>query len=150
MGASLSNENKHMYWIGPYSIKIHMSIQAVVATDGYNILFVDGTQTNRVSPIILLNMTSAIYKEKYAELRDDGQYYYKGINNKCDDFWIGPYDVRIHLFIPYVPAKDGYNTHYKDGSVTKISISGSDLMNENIYKYEHCKLMDDGYYYFYK
>lgn len=148
MGTSESKEQ--MYWIGPYSIKIHVSIQAVVDADGYNILFANGTHTNRATPIIPLNMNSFIYKETYAELRDDDQYYYKGINKNFDDFWVGPYDVRIHVFFPYVVGADGYNTHYKDGSTTKLSLLKPDLMNENIYKFEHCKLMNDGYYYYYK
>jgi hypothetical protein len=150
MGSSQSNENEQSYWTGPYSVKVHMSIQAVVDTDGYNILYKNGFGSKRVSPITPINMSESIYKEKYAELRDNGQYYYKGVNKNCEDFWIGPYKVRIHVFIPYVVAEDGFNTFYKDGSVSKIKMLQTEIMNENTYKYEHCKLMNDGHYYYYK
>jgi len=146
MGSAQSNDNEQMYWIGPYNVKVHISIQAVVAADGFNLLFCDGTQTKRVSPIIPIFMTSAIYKEKYATLRNDNNYYYKN----SDDFWLGPYKIRIHVSIPYVVGEDGFNTHYKDNSTTKINIVNPQIMNENIYKFEHCKLMNDGHYYYYK
>lgn len=26
-----------------------------------------------------------------------------------NDYWVGPYDVRVKNYIPYVPSKDGIN-----------------------------------------
>ncbi len=147
MGSIFSNENEECYWLGPFDVVVHMSIQCVVSEDGYNLLFKDGTMTKRGPQIMPINMTESIYKSKYAKLRSDGNYYYKGINKNYDDYWIGPYNTKAHIFIPYVVAADGYNTHYKDSSTTNLCIQNAPLMNESIYKSEYCKLMDDNMYY---
>ncbi len=147
MGTTFSSENEEYYWIGVFGVRVHMSIQCVISEDGYNLLFKDGTITTRPKQIMPINMTESIYKSKYAKLRNDGFYYYKGINKNYEDFWKGPYNTKCHIFIPFVVAADGYNTHYKDSSKTDLCIENAPLMNESIYKSEYCKLMDDNNYY---
>lgn len=62
------------YWLGPYGILVHNSIKSVLAADGINIQYRDGTCTRMCIGTPL--MTEERYKEQFAELRDDGHYYY--------------------------------------------------------------------------
>ncbi len=41
---------------------------------------------------------------------------------KTENFWIGPYDVRIPESINSIKAADGKNTLYKNGSQTELPI----------------------------
>ena len=67
---------KKQYWIGPYDVRVPNDKPWVVADDGYNIMDKDGEMTGRfMMHAPLMNQT--IYREKYAELKDDGYYYYK-------------------------------------------------------------------------
>ena len=64
------------YWIGPYDVRIPNHLQSCVASDGYNSQNKNGGVTEKFminAPV----MNQIIYRQKYAELRNDGNYYYK-------------------------------------------------------------------------
>lgn len=70
------NVNPNDYWEGPYSVRVHNSVQSVVASDGYNTRHIGGGETE----IFMMNapkMNKEIYQTTYATLGDDGHYYYK-------------------------------------------------------------------------
>lgn len=63
------------YWSGPYGVRVPNSVKYVVASDGYNSRYKDGSETE----MCMINappMNQHIYRQTYAELRDDGFYYY--------------------------------------------------------------------------
>jgi len=64
------------FWIGPYNIRVSKSIKSVVAEDGYNSLYSDGTETEKYETLNI-EMTQELYLKMYAEKRDDGYYWYK-------------------------------------------------------------------------
>lgn len=61
------------YWLGPYDIRVPISIKEIVAKDGYNTLYQNGgeTQVEINSPI-----TESAYKKKYAIYDANDGYYY--------------------------------------------------------------------------
>ena len=66
------------------------------------------------------------------------------------DYWLGPYDILISNAIDHVPAKDGFNTVYKDGTETKNSMwcgMWEGPPSEAQYKENRAVLGDDGKYY---
>jgi hypothetical protein len=66
---------KEEYWIGPYDIKVPISVNSVPAEDGGNMLYQTGRRTE-------MNITTELseidYKAKYAVSNEnDGCYYWK-------------------------------------------------------------------------
>ncbi|BCS82815.1 hypothetical protein QLL95_gp0326 [Cotonvirus japonicus] len=72
-------------WVGPYGVLVPNSIDNVVAEDGYNTLYKDGSETEK----FCLNaepMSSTIYRAKYAIYNEtDGLWYHKTIE-KIEEF----------------------------------------------------------------
>jgi hypothetical protein len=66
------------YWIGPYGIKVPNNINCVIAEDGHNILYKDGEQT-QTGLMTFKNkpITKEQYLKEYADLNNDGFYYWK-------------------------------------------------------------------------
>lgn len=62
------------YWIGPYGIRVPNSVERVRAADGSNSRYKDGSETEMA---VRNSITEDKYKSLYAELRDDGFWYYK-------------------------------------------------------------------------
>ena len=75
------NKQSDGYWIGPYDVKVPNNLSMVRASDGYNLRYKSGgeTEIGMVNPPL---MNAIIYRQKYAELKSDGCYYYKKISNK--------------------------------------------------------------------
>ena len=67
--------NKNNYWIGAYDIRVSNSIKNIIAKDGYNLLYPDGSQTEKFMPNAPC-LTEKEYKEKYAKFVD-GFWYWK-------------------------------------------------------------------------
>ena len=137
------------YWIGPYDVRVSNNIDSVVGSDGYNKRNKNGGQTE----MFLYNappMNEAIYRQQYAELKNDGFYYYKekSINDILPNYWIGPYGVRVNNNIVSVIASDGYNMKYKCGGETEMGMDDAPPMNETLYKSFYADLKDDGFYYY--
>lgn len=62
------------YWRGPYGVLVYKDDDGIVANDGYNILYKDGSVTEKFM-INAPQMNEKIYKQKYATLIN-GKYYY--------------------------------------------------------------------------
>jgi hypothetical protein len=63
------------YWIGPYGVFVPNKYDSVVAADGSNILYKDGSQTL----IFVANpLTRLQWLEKYTIEKYDGNRWYKG------------------------------------------------------------------------
>jgi hypothetical protein len=65
--------NVEGYWVGPYDVLVSNGIKKVVQEDGCNTLYKDGSCTEMAWQE---TMTKQDYLTKYAELREDGLYYY--------------------------------------------------------------------------
>jgi hypothetical protein len=66
------------------------------------------------------------------------------------DEWIGPYDIRVKNYVPYVPAKDGVNrvTH-KNGNLIQITdIKNTNNLTKDEYLNEYCYSDKDGFYHY--
>lgn len=164
------------YWNGPFGVRVPNNITYIIASDGYNTMYNDGIQTARLmsSPP---QMNEAIYRQKFAELRNDGYYYYKPTNiptsfnapvstpvntpastlfntsfsvpiRQLPGYWVGPFNVRIPNAIHTCVASDGYNTRDKYGGETEMFMIDANPMNEAIYRQKYAELRNDGYYYY--
>ena len=51
-----------------------------------------------------------------------------------EKYWVGPYGVLVPDYTDRIVASDGYNTQYKDGSVTERGCLNPKPMNQEIYK----------------
>jgi len=113
------------YWIGPYGVLIPNNIDSVIARDGGNILYKNGSQTNKLH---YLGMNEKEYKESYAKFNPkDEKWYYIG-----EFYWMGPYGILVRNYLNTVIAADGRNTLYKDGRQTMILCDSE--MSEQKYK----------------
>lgn len=63
-----------------------------------------------------------------------------------NQYWIGPYGVRVPLDIKEVVADDGGNTLYQDGRETEMFVEPS--LTKEDYLSLYCHQRDDGYYYY--
>lgn len=70
------------------------------------------------------------------------------VDLQTDNYWIGPYDVRVNNSIHSVIADDGYNSQDKNGGVTERFMINAPPMNETIYRQKYCELKEDGFYYY--
>ncbi len=67
----------------------------------------------------------------------------------CDEYWIGPYKIKVKNYVPYVPAKDGINkVMCKDGKLVQftdikntIDLTIDEYLNKFCYYDE-----DEGFY----
>lgn len=101
------------FWTGPYGVRVPMHLDSVVADDGGNTLYRDGSVTEMfVEP----EMTKKEYFRVHAEQRADGHWWYK---EKQEAFWIGPHEIRVAEHITSVTAEDGGNRLSRDGSQTE-------------------------------
>jgi hypothetical protein len=68
-------KNSNTYWLGPFGIKIPISIISVPTADGKNKRYQNGSETKMffMEPW----MTEDEYKSKFTELRTDGEWYWK-------------------------------------------------------------------------
>lgn len=62
-----------------------------------------------------------------------------------DGFWRGPYDVLVPKTINQVPARDGFNRHSKDGSVTEMGVPTP--LSEAEWKAKYAYKKDGKWYY---
>lgn len=70
--------------------------------------------------------------------------------NINDEYWTGPYGVRVPNSKHSIVGDDGYNTRHKDGGQTEMFMINAPPMNQDIYRQKYAKLGDDGYYYYSK
>jgi hypothetical protein len=64
-----------LYWIGPHGMLVPSTVKSVTASDGYNMLYSDGTETEMWSE--QKAPTKEEYLAKYAQQRgSDGLYFY--------------------------------------------------------------------------
>ena len=127
------------YWIGPHTVRILNSIDRVVALDGHNFLYKNGNSTKKHSTVPV--PTKETYREMYAELASDGNYYWR-----IDNYWYGPYDIRVPKNITWIIARDGYNTVHSDGTQTERELVDSEPTEEQ-YKEMYATLHPNGSYY---
>ena len=66
------------YWVGPFEVLVSNNVERVTAHDGRNTLNKDGSMTKMCFP----SLDKEEYLKRYAELRDDGLYYYVG-RSRC-------------------------------------------------------------------
>jgi hypothetical protein len=65
------------YWTGPYGILVPAIVSYVVAEDGHNTMYCNGSVTDRVNNNAAL-MNADIYRQKYAWFNaSDNQWYYQ-------------------------------------------------------------------------
>lgn len=62
------------FWLGPYNVRVPMSVFSVTAMDGGNTLCQDGTETEMYCGP---QLTRDVYLSRFAELKEDGHYWYK-------------------------------------------------------------------------
>lgn len=133
------------YWTGPYAMLVPDTIQSVCAKDGYNRMHKDGSVTDGFRKDGE-QMTKEMYLATYAELNEDEQYYYK--IPPTDNFWTGPYGMKVSLTTKKVPSVDGINTRYQNGGETDLCNSRGKYMNNEEYLSAYATLGNDGYYYY--
>jgi len=63
-----------------------------------------------------------------------------------NEYWLGPYGVRVPKTIDGIRAEDGGNILYQDGSVTEKGILNP--ISEKEYKEIYTELKKNGYYYY--
>ena len=68
------------------------------------------------------------------------------LNTNKNDYWLGPYNIRVPNTINIVTASDGVNILYKNGTITLMECNYHLSKKEYIEKYAtlHC----EGYYYY--
>ena len=142
----MDNKNND-YWVGLYGIRIPNSIKSVIAEDCCNTLYFDGSGTELFSLNAPLSETE--YKNKYAEFNtEDGFWYWKTKDSMENDYWLGPYDIRVPNSIKFVTASDGYNTLFSDGNETEIFRPNAPTLSEDEYKNKYAQFnAKDGYWY---
>ena len=74
MGQSTSVVLNSDFWIGPYGMRVPNNVDSVVAADGGNRRYKDGSETEAYFPN---SPSKKEYLKKHAELRTDGHYWYK-------------------------------------------------------------------------
>ncbi|HLX55165.1 MAG TPA: hypothetical protein VKR58_14560 [Aquella sp.] len=65
-----------------------------------------------------------------------------------NDYWTGPFGVRVFNTIKEVPLEDLCNAIYKDGSYSEVTWDYENVVSEDKYKSMFTTLGSDGYYYF--
>jgi hypothetical protein len=70
------------------------------------------------------------------------------IQTTTEEYWIGPYDVRISKDIERVPREDDRNMIYQNGRMTKM-MPQEPIGKEN-YLARYAESREDGFYYFKK
>jgi hypothetical protein len=69
----------------------------------------------------------------------------------CNGYWIGPHNIRVKNYVPYVPAKDGVNRVMpKDGQLIQYTgIKNTTELTKNEYLNKFCYYdKDDGSYHY--
>lgn len=142
--------DQYNYWFGPYCVMIRSRINCVPAKDGRNLIYKNGEQTKLECQEP--NLSESEYKKRYA-ISMNGFYYYKERNsyvskvNEKNDYWIGPYGIRVPNTIYFVVSKDGHGILNKSGGETKVNSLEPDL-TEMEYKEKFSKRGKDGFYYY--
>src|SRR5438552_3989176 len=93
------------YWTGPYGILVPMSVISVTATDGYNSLCQDGSETERFSR--QKSPTREEYLKQNATFNPTDLSYYWKSPTVGTQYWTGPYDILVPMTIDSVTAADG-------------------------------------------
>ena len=73
----MSNDELVSYWIGPYGVLVPQGLKSVVAKDGGNTRYFDGTETEKF--VVSLKggpMTKYKYRAKYARISEYGHWIY--------------------------------------------------------------------------
>ena len=124
------------FWLGPYGVGVPESVKRIPSKHEPNSLSKEGWETDM--PIWKILMQDQ-YREKYAELRDDGYYWYKTEEKpekkNENDFWLGPYDIRVDGSIDAIQATDETNTIYKNGTQTHLPYQKRLSRTEYLEKY---------------
>lgn len=64
--------------------------------------------------------------------------------SSSNNYWLGPYGIRVPNHIQMIKDSDGGNTLYKDGGCTEMLILNPPTEAE--YKQKYCVLIDGHYY----
>ncbi len=75
------------------------------------------------------------------------QYMHETGTNKSNGFWYGPYNIKVHNHIPYVPAEDGVN-QVAPFNIPQTKIKTTLFLSEKEYVNTFCYLGNDGFYWF--
>ena len=70
------------------------------------------------------------------------------VDYASQNYWTGPYGMKVPESVQHVVASDGYNTRHKDGSETEMFMMNAPKMNKDIYLAKYATLGDDGNYYY--
>jgi hypothetical protein len=88
------------------------------------------------------------YLAKYAELKDGNYYYKTPIDNNFNDFWVGPYGIKVPTYTTDVLMPDGFNLIDKWGNQTTGIPPNDEKMDKEIYLAKYAVLGRDGDYYY--
>ncbi len=142
-----TNPKPGTHWVGPYSILVANNIQSVVAEDGHNTLDKNSGSTER-GLVGVNNMTKQIYLAKYAEFGSDGYYYYKSrVSDDSNDWWTGPYGVKVPSYVTDALMPDEFNLVDKWGNKTNHATTNQ-ILNEKAYLAKYAALGRNGEYYY--
>ncbi len=76
-----------------------------------------------------------------------GKYMHESGTNKSNGFWYGPYNIKVHNHVPYVPAEDGVN-QVAPFNIKQTNIETKLFLTEKEYVDTFCYLGNDGFYWF--
>jgi len=137
------------FWNGPFGIRVPSSYDYVMATDGRNWLYEDGSQTH--AAFSGGELSKEEYRKRFAELSEDGYYWYVGKKDGQkkevvnDGYWLGPYDIKVHNSISVIKATDDVNSINKDGTETNLPYQRRLSKDEYLAKY--CENRNGEYWY---
>lgn len=115
-----------LYRVSCYGVLVPVNVKYVTASDGYNTLFRNGSETEKGCQSGEI-MTRERYLEKYAELYN-GLYYWKenyeaqfrfDKSIETTYYWVGPFNMLVPSHIRWVMTEDDTNTITRDGEVTE-------------------------------
>jgi hypothetical protein len=115
------------YWFGPYNVLVPNTIDKIVAEDGYNTLYKDGTESEIYRQD---SLSKDEWLAKYASYNNQGRLMYTP-----PGYWFGPYNVLVPNTINKVVASDGYNILYKDGMETQTYFENGPSKEEWFVRY---------------
>ncbi len=142
-----TNPKPYTHWVGSYGVLVANNIENIVAEDGHNTLDKNCGSTER-GLIGVNNMTKQIYLTKYAEFGSDGYYYYKSrVNDDSNDWWTGPYGVKVPSYITDALMPDEFNLVDKWGNKTNHATTNQ-ILNEKAYLAKYAVLGRNGEYYY--
>ncbi len=142
-----TNPKPDEYWIGPYNMLVDNSVERVMAEDDVNTITKSGGKTE-IGLVGRNNMNKQKYLAKYAEFRSDGYYHYiKPVDEGKNDWWKGPYDVILPVYVTDAIMPDQFNLIDKWGNKTN-HVTNNQILNKEEYLAKYAVLGQNGEYYY--